>query len=484
MTVLELGEFLPDQPDFANPGVTIVKNAISAQQGYRPLKALSSVSDALDSRPLGAAAATSSDADTHIYAGDATKLYELSTTSAWDDVSKAGGYISTSLHWDMAAYGGIMIATNFADNPQKFDMDNDSLFSDLTTDFKAKTCAVVRDFMFFGNTEDSADGHVANRVRWSANGDYTDYTISATTQSDFQDTPGGGSVIRIFGGEYAAIFFERSIYKVSYVGSPVIWQFDEVDKGHGLYAFGAAEQVGETIFYLDSDGFYAFNGQSSTPIGTEKVDNWFFDTLDENYIDRISTAVDPANKLVVWSFPGTSHVDGKPNFLLIFNYAIGRWSYAEVDNDMLFPTLSQGFTVEQLDNIGATLDDIDISLDSRALTGGSMLMGAFDSFKLSSFAGSNLDAIFETNERQPYANQRTLITEAWPIVDGGITTIQIGVRNRLQDSYTWSTAEAVNATGFAPLRSEGRYIRARMNVTGTWTNAQGVETIDSPVGGR
>ena len=448
------------------------------------MKALSVGSDAIDARPLGAGAATSADADTHIYSGDATKLYELSSTSTWGDVSRGAGYTNTAERWDFAAYGGVMIATNFADHPQKFDMDNDAAFSDLTTDFKAKSCAVVRDFMFFVNTQDTADGHVANRSRWSALGDYTDYTISAATQSDFQDTPGGGSAVRVFGGEYAVIFFERSIYRVSYVGSPIVFQFDEVDPGHGLYAHGAAANVGESIFYLDSDGFYVFNGQSSTAIGTEKVDNTFFADLDENYIDRITCAVDPANKLVVWSYPGASHVDGKPNRLIIFNYSLGRWSLANVDNDMIFPTLTAGYTVEQLDNIGATLDDIDISLDSRVLTGGSMLMGAFDSFKLQSFSGANLDATFEGKEQGAPNATRTIATECWPMMDGGATTIQIGTRNRQQDAYAWSAASSVNDVGFAPLRSEGRYMRVRFNVTGAWTHAQGGELVAAGAGRR
>jgi hypothetical protein len=325
----------------------------------------------------------------------------------------------------------------------------------------------------FGNTTDATDGAKPERTRWSANGDHTDYTVSATTQSDFQDTPGGGAIQRIFGGEFAVILFEHAIYRVNFVGSPLVFQFDEIETDRGLFTPGAAAQNGSVVYYLDSDGFYAFDGARSHPIGNEKVDGWFWGKLDASQAVRISCAIDHDKKCVCWSFPGPSNVNGKPNYIIIFNFELNRWSYVNLDHDLILPLLTSDFTLESLDALNNSLDDLTISVDSRVLYEGSALLGVMDNFKLASNQGDPLAAVVESKELQPTAGRRSHITEVWPLNDGGVTTVRIGTRNRQQDAFTWSASVAVNGTGFAAVNAEGRYHRIRMNITGVWNDSQG-----------
>jgi len=479
--LFELGEWLPDQPKLGNPGATIAKNVYPRPRGYSPFGELMYLSSAMSSRPLGGKSLTASDSTSRVYAGSATKLYSLHGGST-TDLSKAGGYTNTATYWDFAAYGDIAIATNFADNPQYIDMTSGTAFADLTTAFKARTCAVVRDFMMFGNTWDSTDGNKPERARWSALGDYTDYTVSATTQSDYQDTPGGGSLQRIFGGEYAVFLFEHAVYRVNYVGSPAVFQFDEVETDRGLFTPGAAAQNGNMIYYLDSDGFYAFNGSQSMPIGNEKVDRWFWSQLDASQAARISCAIDHDAKCVVWSFPGQNNASGQPTHTIQFNYEVNRWAYSEITHDLIIPLLTSDFTLETLDSLENNVDNLTISVDSRVLYEGSSLLGMFESFKLASNQGAPLTAVMESKEVQPNAGRRSQITEAWPLIDGGSASIQVGTRNRQQDTVSWGTAVTTNSTGFAPISDEGRYVRIRMTVTGDWDDAQGVEVTAKRAG--
>lgn len=485
MAIIECGEWLPDQPNLGNPGATIAQNCLPAPRGFKPFPSPSVLSDALDSRPLGAHSGTDSDGDPHSYAGNDTKIYSL-TGAAWTDISKAGGYTNTATRWDFDSYGAIEIATNFVDSPQFVDMDSGSpVMADLTTAFRARTVATVRDFVVFGNTYDATDGNVPQRLRWSAIGDYTDYTISATTQSDFQDTPNGGIIQRVFGGEYGIVFFERAIIRMSYIGSPVVFQFDDVSPEKGLYAPGAAAQSGDDIFFLDNGGFYVISGgQTVTAIGNEKVDNWFFNELDGTQKDRITCAIDYENKVVSWSFPSTASTSGKPDTIICFNFKIGRWSYAKIDNDMVFSSLSVGFTLETLDSLSSDLDTLNISLDSRIFFKGNKVLGLFDSFTLHVLAGSALEATIETKEMQMASNSRSLITEAIPLVDGGTTTIALGTRNRQQDDVVWGANTSINTVGFAPMRSEGRYVRARIIINGIWQEAQGIDVQGGGSGNR
>ena len=85
--------------------------------------------------------------------------------------------------------------------------------------------AQVRDFVMLGSlTEGSTEYQY--RVRWSGFNDSTDWTTDpGGTQADFQDLEAQyGEVMAIVGGEYATIFQQRAITRLTYVGPPAIFQ--------------------------------------------------------------------------------------------------------------------------------------------------------------------------------------------------------------------------------------------------------------------
>ena len=54
--MIELGQWLPDQPALNSPGVTVAKNAQPAARGYKPFPALSALSQAATERLTNIAA--------------------------------------------------------------------------------------------------------------------------------------------------------------------------------------------------------------------------------------------------------------------------------------------------------------------------------------------------------------------------------------------------------------------------------------------
>jgi hypothetical protein len=78
-----------------------------------------------------------------------------------------------------------------------------------------------------------------------------------------------------------------------------------------------------------------------------------------------------------------------------------------------------------------------------------------------------------------------MINAVTPLVTGSpTTTVQVLTRNRQQDNETTSAAASINADGWAPVRSNGRFHRVRLNVSGVWTNAQGVDVQVQSAGRR
>lgn len=487
---VKFGEYTPDLPPMDNQGVTVALNVLTFGDSYKSFPSVSVYSDALTARCQGATSGRDAAGNAFNFAGGATKLKKMSSAS-WADVSKVGGYTTgAEERWSFTQWGSQILATNFNDPVQEYAMGTSSVFADLGgTPPQARYINVVRANVVVANTNDASDGLVPHRVRWSGVGDATAWTPSVTTQSDFQDLDGeGGFCQQIVGGEVGTILQERSIWRMTYVGSPLIYQFDEVERGRGTPAPGSVTKIGSAIPYLGIDGFYIFDGQQSIPIGTNKIDKTFYADLDQSYLNRISSTIDPINQIIFWASPGQQNTGGNPNRIYAYNYspnASKRWAYAEQDIEYIYRSLAEGYTLDGLDAASSSLDALGISLDSRTWTGNSALFSGFDSsHRQVNFTGAAKDATIETQEVELTPNMRTNVQEIRPFIEGFTTcTIQIGGRNSLADAVTWGMVITANSAGNFPCRSNYRYHRMRVNLSGAFTHAQGLNIVKTSMRG-
>lgn len=480
MTAVNFGEWTPDQPKF-NSGCADALNVIPTAKGYRPLPSLVDLSTAADARLRGVFPAKQSDGTVKIFAGDGTKLYLFATSdSGLDSVSKSGNYsLNADEPWRFVQFGNIVIACSNSQILQSYTLGSSSLFADVTGAPTAKFISVVRDFVMTANTSSSNQ-----QVRWSGIGDSTSWAASATTQADSQTIYGLGAITGLVGGEFATILCEEGIVRGTYAGSPLVFQFDAVETARGCSIPGTVAAIGSNTIYWSGDGFYLFDGATSTPIGTEKVDRFFADDLNIADIERCSAAIDPINKLYVLAY--SDGIGGaQPNKLLVYNYALGRWARGELDTDLVAPIFTAGYTMEQLDTINSSLDALGTSLDSILFKGGQFAFAGSDDSKIGTFTGASLTGVIETGEQALPDGQRIMLNSVTPLVTGNpTTTVQVLTRNRQQDTETTTAAASVNADGWAPVRANGRFHRVRLNVSGVWTNAEGVDVQAQSAGRR
>lgn len=478
--IVEFGEWLPDLPSLNNPGSITINNCIPAGKSYEPIFSLVDITDdtnALDSYPRGSIhARVPSTGDEVNIVGTETALYRFDSPT-WTDISKAGGYaLNSANNWEFVQYGIYVIGVNIDTNPQVYDIEAGGLFADLGgSPPKARYIDVVKDFVVLGNTIDATDGAVPYRVRWSALGDSTSWTPSAVTQADYQDlNADNGWITGVIGGDYGIIFQEKAITRMDYIGSPVVFQFNQVEINNGTQIPGSIIRVGSLIYFIGIDGFYVFDGNHSYPIGSEKIDDFFINDFDAGFPDRVSVAVDYPNNVIIWSYPGAGSLNGQPNRVIFYNYAPNiekRWSGADIEMSHLSNTYSIAiYNMDNMDPDFPNLDEIVPSFDSRFWTGNQIIVSAFsDEFKLQKFAGPPLTATIVTPEVQLSEGERTNLIRVKPLIETnaaftGSVTVEIGTRNLQSEEVTYTAAITLDSTGEAKVRSNARFHRMRVTV--------------------
>lgn len=480
-------EWLPDRGDLDNPGMTVATNVIpKTPESYGPFPGLSVYSNALTARCQGAFAGRSAAGNVTNFAGDASKLYTIS--GATFSSVNTGFTTAVDESWRFTQFDQLVVATNLADELKKWTLDTSSSFAQLSaTAPKARHIANINPgFLMVGNTVDGVDGAVPGRVWWSGIGDATSWetpgsAAAQAVQSDYNDMPAGGwvqALVGAVGGADGMVVMDTSIFRIQFQGPPDVFGFYEIERARGTPAPGSVINVGSVMFYLGEDGFYGCDGSRSFPIGNAKVDKTFYADLDQSYFHRISSAVDPINKLVFWAYPGSGNSGGNPNKILCYNWELNRWSTASVDCELIYRTLSQGYTLDGLDAYSTDIDALPFSLDSRAWTGGRLILSAFDtSHRLNFFNGSNLAATLETGEFTGQGGRRLFVRGIRPLVDGGTITAAVGYRDTPQASVSYTSATSAGPNGMCPQRISTRYARARVSIEsgGSWTHAQGIE---------
>jgi hypothetical protein len=476
-TKLTFGEWMPDQPSVSG-ALTDAKNVVSQAIGYGPFPAPVTFSTSNAAENLTALyAAKKPNGDTELFAAGATKIYTVTGVGAITQV-KTGMTTGVNDKVRFTQFGKTVITTNNAEKLQAWTLGTSTSFADLSASAPiAKFITVVRDFVVCANTLETTQQQY--RVRWSALNNETDWVEDVTTQSDYQDIPDGGQIVGIRGGEFGLVFLERAIHRMTYVGTPFIFQFDNISRNKGCMVAGSIAQYQGITFFLSDDGFYMCDGQNVSTIGAEKVDRFFLEDASESDYGTMSAAVDPIRKLVIWNYKS---VNGTRN-LLIYNFKTQKWTYGDAGTDFLSEASTASVTLEQLDSLSASIDALTTSLDSPLFIGGKYFLGGTLATRVMSFTGANQTAVISTGDLDIGAN--SVVTLARPIVDNGSATVAIASRTLLNQGVSFNTAVAASSENRVSLRSAGRYHRLKVTPTGAnWDNAISVDVDVTPQGVR
>lgn len=469
------GKWRPDIFDL-NSGVSSVSSGVLPGLNSKlPWPSLVPFSLALGQEVSNGILCRKTDGNVAIYVGTLTKLYLFTgATSAWTDVSIAGSYtVPDGDRWSFAQFGNQLIACIGSKVPQVLDIDAGTAATNLGgSPPAARFVKVVGDQVWlYGLTSDPT------MVQWSGRNNEAFWT-PGEQDSDIQVFPEGGAVLGVSSIEAGLIMQEQAIRRFAATTDRSIYNFAKIEDDRGIVAPYSLVSRGPVAYFLSEEGFFAMSAGGAVPIGLDHVDKWVFSHTDASRRSLITACADPVANRIFWAIPTRTDNTQLMNVVLCYDVNLQEWSYAETDVYCLFSAATAGTTLEDLDALGYTLDTLPYSLDSRIFKPGSPILAAANSDKkLAFFSGDAMAALVETGEFQAIPGKRAFIRGVAPLTEATSVSTQVGARETLQASRSWTAASTLTRTGNCPTRSSGRYHRVRASIPAgdDWTNIAGVE---------
>lgn len=442
--VPDFGEWLPDLPAYGNPGLTTARNVYPSAIGYKPVKAISQVTNALPVTWKGGGSFITTDGTTATVAGTNSGLYAY-ISSAWV-LKYAGSY---SARWAFAQWGGLAIGVN-GGSPVKYTITTATGAALGGTPPSATMIAVVRDFVFL-----AGNSGAISTVYWSGFNNAEQWTIG-TNQCDAQPLPDGGAITGLAGGEYGLVFQDAAVHRFTYVGTPVIFQRDKIVDGIGCVANGGLATFGRTTFFLSARGFYSISDGGLDPIGDTKVNETFWKLYRRADVQTyVRCVIDPKRSLVIWSMPDR---------LWVYNWVLKRWSdIAIVGLVGLSTGINASVSLEQIDTLyPGGIDTVPYSLDDPIFQGGDPLLTIVknDNAVYSFGSSANMSATLAFGVMEPFSNRNTRVRRARLGGDcvSGIT-VTVNYSQRLGDAFRAITATTTNTAGYIPIRVTDQFLQ-------------------------
>ena len=455
--------FLPDV-DASTPGAIIAaENIVPASNGMAGAPSAVTVAGVpvLAAECRNAAIATKLDGTRRIFAGTASNLYEL-VSSSW--TSRASGFtLSTDSRWDYTQFGDSTLATAPGTPIQR---STSTTFSAISGAPQAMAIETAAGFVMAVNTDAGSDvWHCCALL------DETDWTPALSTQATtgrLVSTPGAITALKSFGDQFVA-YKDRSMYLGRYVGSPAVWQWDLIPGDVGCVGVDAVTDIGGVgqLFVGRSD-IMMFDGTRAQTIAEGKVRQWFFNQISQEYLFKTVVVHDKQNG-VVWIFypsVGSSVCDKA----LVYHLGTGRWGVVTQTIECALNYVSAGATIG---SVGGDISALpDVSFGSQYWLAGGRIMAVMSSaHQLSTLTGNTAASsmtLFDVGDDQAVSRLSRLRVA---YQQAPTTATVSGLARMSRGGSVSGSGSGTYSAGKFDIRESGRFHRLTVSATGSWVAA-------------
>lgn len=267
------------------------------------------------------------------FAGTTTRIYHaFSTSAAWTDVSRGGGYSNVS-HWTFAPFGSHMIAAAASGIGGGCTIQQCMIggaASDISGGPVARVVVSASRFVLAFGDQDYGD-----RWRCCARDDHTSWTASLSTLAAtgrIVDEPGPITAAIELNGD-VVVFKYRGVFLGQFTGAPEVWTWRQLPIATGCVSARAVCRVPDGIAFAGGDDVYLYDGASFRGLLAGKAKEWWQSTYDWVMKQALVLSYDePSGQLWVSAINIQNHV-------LVIDLQTGRLGRARYGADMICASL-------------------------------------------------------------------------------------------------------------------------------------------------
>lgn len=360
----------------------------------------------------------------------------------------------------------------YDDPPRWWSGDTASSFLYLTTSVMGACGITWRSHYLQGDTTDTADGHVASRVHWSALGDPTVWTGTASAGSiDLIDA--NASAVRRFLPlqQQLLTYKEEGVHTLTYKASPFYFTQQLLHPLITLLSPRAVCSVrgGDLHFVFTRDGAILWDGQTIQPIGRNRVDRSIINAMSWSNNTLTNAFFRPDTQEVIFSYHNIQNGNDRA---WIYNLEYDSWWETDA-NIMTALYVYKIFSSAPPRVVGSVWT---VSVNTAAVsTFRYFSTGAFsDTTASSGIAASLQTGLYDYGTPALKQVERVGIVAGPAEGNSSLGTTQAtfgfrlaGTENPCQPSLTFSTSQTITATAtgellYADVRLTDRWIAYRL----------------------
>lgn len=162
-------------------------------------------------------------------------------------------------------------------------------------------------------------------VRWSDEGDFTNWDVSNQTAAGSFHIPSGSIMM---GGlqapSYGVVWTDIDAWIMQYVGGDVIFNFTKAGTGCGLIGQHAADVINNEVYWCGKSNIYKLGDKGVQPLPCSVWD-YIFQNINTTHANKTVCAPNSAFNEVGWFFPSINATE--PDSYIKLNLLEGAWDY-------------------------------------------------------------------------------------------------------------------------------------------------------------
>ena len=148
-------------------------------------------------------------------------------------------------------------------------------------------------------------------------------TLPTTTAGELRIGTGSAIVAAVQTKQQILVFTDVSIHAMQYIGAPFTFGIQEVSSSVSIIAPNAAVAVGDTVYWMGSNEFYAYDG-AATQIPCD-VKEYVFSDLNISQVLKVYAGHCSSFAEVWWFYPSASSSENDK--YVVYNYEQRIWYY-------------------------------------------------------------------------------------------------------------------------------------------------------------